>query len=343
MMVIRPVESRDLLGIYTLAAVASDGLTTLPVSKERLLERIRASEASFAKDIREPGPDSYFFVLEDTVKEKIVGTASIFAAVGLNRPFYNYQIRPEKHTSNDPEVVSELHTLNFGTPYTGACELATLYLHPDYRYGGNGALLSKSRYMVLAAYPERFSGRIFAEIRGWTDDKGLSPFWNALGRHFFKMELVAADRINSLGNYQFIEDLMPKCPIYVEMLPPSARAVISRPYEESAPALRLLESEGFKLNNIVDVFDGGPCVEAELSKIRAVRESREAQVMISRDDKCQGRYLVANTRLDCFRVVQAPVREKGKGKVGITAKTARALGVKRGGRVRFVTLKKKKT
>ncbi len=342
MMVIRPAESKDLLGIYTLAAVASDGLTTLPVSKERLLERIRASEESFAKDIREPGSDSYFFVLEDTKKEKIVGTIGIFAAVGLERPFYNYEIRPEKHTCDDPEVVSDLHTLNFGTPYTGACELATLYLHPDYRYGGNGALLSKSRYMMLAAYPQRFSQRIFAEIRGWTDDKGLSPFWNALGRHFFKMELVAADRINSLGNYKFIEDLMPKCPIYVEMLPPSARAVIGKPFEESAPALRLLESEGFKLNNIIDVFDGGPCVEAELSEIRAVRENREAKVMISGDDKCQGHYMVANTRLDCFRVVQAPVCEKPKGKVGITAQTAKALGVNRGDTVRYVTLKLKK-
>jgi arginine N-succinyltransferase len=343
MMVIRPAESRDLNGIFTLAAVASDGLTTLPVSKERLLERIRASEASFAKDIREPGSDSYFLVLEDTKKEKIVGTAGIFAAVGLDRPFYNYIIKPEKHISNDPEVVSELHSLNFGTPYTGACELATLYLHPDYRYGGNGALLSKSRYMIMATYPERFSQRIFAEIRGWTDDKGLSPFWNALGRHFFKMELVAADRINSLGNYKFIEDLMPKCPIYVEMLPPSASAVIGKPFEESTPALRLLESEGFKLNNVVDVFDGGPCLEAELCEIRAVKESRVAKVMISRDDQCKGHYIVANTRLDCFRVVQAPVSEKGKGKVGITARTAKALGVNRGDTVRYVTLKKKKT
>jgi len=342
MMLIRPAESKDLLGIYTLAAVASDGLTTLPVSKERLLDRIHASEENFAADIKEPGSHSYFLVLEDTEKGKIIGTTGIFAAVGLDRPFYNYEIKPECHSSNDPEVVSELHTLNFGTPYTGACELATLYLHPDYRYGGNGALLSKSRHLMLAAHPERFSSRVFAEIRGWTDDKGLSPFWNALGRHFFKMELVAADRINSLGNYKFIEDLMPKCPIYVEMLPPSARSVIGKPYEESAPALRLLETEGFRLNNIVDVFDGGPCVEAKLSEIRAVKESVEADVVISGADQCQGRYMVANPRLDSFRVVQAPVAVKGKGKVGITAEVAKALNVKRGDKVRYVTLKPKK-
>ena len=343
MMLIRPAESGDLTGVYTLAAVASDGITTLPVSKERLLARIEGSQDALAKDVETPGMESYFLVLEDTEKGKIVGTTSIFATVGLDRPFYNYDIRPETHSCNDPEVDSELHELHFGTPYKGACELATLYLHPDYRHSGNGTLLSKSRHMMLAAHRERFSHRVFAEIRGWTDEDGQSPFWDALGRYFFKMELVAADRINSLGNYRFIEDLMPKHPIYVEMLPIKAQAVIGKPYDESAPALRLLESEGFRLNNIIDVFDGGPCVEAELSEIRAVKESKEAAVMISGDDKCQGRYMVANTRLDNFRVVQSPVNEKGKGKVGIPASVAKALDVKRGDVVRFVTLKSKKT
>ena len=67
MMVIRPAESGDLTGVYTLAAVASDGITTLPVSKERLLERITASEETLAKDIKTPGSESYFLVLEEYV------------------------------------------------------------------------------------------------------------------------------------------------------------------------------------------------------------------------------------------------------------------------------------
>lgn len=341
MMLIRPAESRDLNGVYTLAAVASDGLTTLPVSKERLLDRIRASEESFAKKVTEPGSESYFLVLEDTENERIVGTTSVFAAVGLDRPFYNYRIKTERHNSQDPEVESEFHSLNFGTPYKGAAELATLYLHPEYRRSGNGTLLSKARYMLLAAYPRRFSPRVMAEIRGWMDERGQSPFWDAVGRRFFKMELVAADRINSLGNYQFIEELIPKYPIYIEMLPQEAQDVIGVPLEESAGALRLLESEGFVLKNIVDVFDGGPCVEQELKNIRAVKESRTAKVMISQENQCQGRYLVANPRLDCFRVIQGPVSIKAAGKLGITKQIAETLKVNRGDKVRYVTLKLK--
>ena len=93
---------------------------------------------------------------------------------------------------------------------------------------------------------------------------------------------------------------------------------------------------------IVDVFDGGPCVEQELKNIRAVKESRTAKVMISQENQCQGRYLVANPRLDCFRVIQGPVSIKAAGKLGITKQIAETIKVNRGNKVRYVTLKLKK-
>ena len=339
MIVIRPAEETDLIGIYTLAMVASDGLTTLPVSKERLLGRIRYSQKCLGRDVQTPGSESYFLILEDTEKGFIAGTTGIFATIGLDRPFYNFEIKTERHSCDDPEVKAEVHTLNFGTPYTGACELSTLYLHPEYRFGGNGTLLSKSRHMILASYPERFSPRVMAEIRGWVDETGSSPFWEAIGRNFFKMDLVAADRINSLGNHEFIKQLIPKHPIYIESLPRAARAVIGITHEESTGALKLLESEGFEQKFIVDVFDGGPCLEAELSEIRAVKESKLAKVEIIMDGKGEGRFLVAKPGLKNFRAIQGTMLEKDRDVVGLTKEQAAALDVKKGDKVRYVSLK----
>ena len=340
MFVIRPAMEKDLDKVYTLSMGASDGLTTLPVSKDMIRERIRFSEQCFAAKVREPGAESYLLVLEDTDKGAIAGTTAVFAAVGVNRPFFNYEIKAERHACSDPEVETEVHALHFGTPYNGACELATLYLHPDYRFGGNGTLLSKSRYMLLASFPDRFSPRVMAEIRGWVDAKGRSPFWEAVGRHFFHMDLVAADRINSLGNYKFIQDLMPEHPIYIDMLPKAARDVIGKTHDESAAALKLLESEGLYFNNIVDVFDGGPCVEQQLPEIRAVKESAIAKVDIVPEGKGEGRFLIATTKLKGFRAIHGPILEKARGVIGLTKAQAAALEVRKGGKVRFVSLKR---
>lgn len=340
MMVIRPARENDLEAIYALADAAGAGLTTLPTSRKRLISAIKWSEESFKKEVKTPGIEYYFLVLEDTSTGKIAGTTGVFATVGLKNPFYNFEIKTERHHSDDPDVDTKTRSLHLGTPYTGAAELGTLFLHKDFRFGGNGTLLSKSRYMLLAAYPDRFNHRVMAEIRGWVDDDGASPFWEAIARHFFKMDLAEADRLNSLGNYQFIADLMPRHPIYIEMLPKSAQAVISKPHVESAPAQRLVESEGFQVSNIIDIFDGGPCLEARLPEIRAVKESSNAEVEYVAEEDCEGRYLIANPELQGFRVTQGPVREIKGGRIGIPAKTGAALGIKPGENVRFVTLKR---
>lgn len=339
MMVIRPARDRDLNGIYKLAAVAGEGLTTLPLSRERLTARVQRSLQSFAADVKKPNTEYYFLILENLETREIVGTTGVFATVGLHRPFYNATLKVERHASPDPEVKSEARALHMGTPYKGCAELATLFLREDCRHGGNGSLLSKSRHLLLAAHPGRFAPKAMAEIRGWVDGAGRSPFWDAVCRPFFHMDLVIADRINSMGNWQFIRDLYPRKPVYVDLLPKEAQSVIAMPHPESAGALRLLESEGFVFNNIIDIFDAGPCVEAKIADIRAVKESRTAEVAAANDGKTEGRYLVANPTLDSFRVVLCPLEMKGKDAIGVPAEALKALQLKAGDKARFVSLK----
>lgn len=338
-MVIRPVRDRDLNGIYKLAAVAGEGLTTLPLSRERLAGRIQRSMKSFAADVKKPNSEYYFLVLENFETKEIVGTTGVFSTVGRSRPFYNSTIRLERHSSRDPEVKSEARVLRMGTPYKGFAELATLFLREDCRHSGNGSLLSKSRHLLLASHPKRFAAKAMAEIRGWVDEKGRSPFWDAVCRPFFRMDLVIADRINSMGNWQFIRDLYPRRPVYLDLLPKAAQSVVGMPHPESAAALRLLQSEGFVFNNIVDIFDAGPCVEAEVSEIRAVRESRVAEVSAAREQKTEGRYLIANPTLDSFRAAQCPLEMKGKDAIGVPPDALKALQLKKGDTARFVAMK----
>ncbi|MFH7127688.1 arginine N-succinyltransferase [Klebsiella pneumoniae] len=55
--------------------------------------------------------------------------------------------------------------------------MCTLFLDPQWRKEGNGYLLSKSRFLFMAAFRERFNEKVVAEMRGVIDEQGYSPFW----------------------------------------------------------------------------------------------------------------------------------------------------------------------
>merc|ERR1712023_253073 len=121
-----------------------------------------------------------------------------------------------------------------------------------------------------------------ASLNSMSKNLGPSASHRGLGTKFFDMEFSEADMLSGLGNKSFIAELMPKYPIYLSMLPDSARAVIGRVHDNTAPALRMLQSEGFNFNGLVDIFDGGPVVEAFVHNVRTVREGMNRHAMVTR-------------------------------------------------------------
>lgn len=75
-------------------------------------------------------------------------------------------------------------TLFLSNDHTGSSELCTLFLDPQWRKEGNGYLLSKSRFLFMAAFRERFNEKVVAEMRGVIDEQGYSPFWESLANAF---------------------------------------------------------------------------------------------------------------------------------------------------------------
>ena len=116
-----------------------------------------------------------------------------------------------------------------------------------------------------------------AELRGWTDEDGRSPFWEAVGKKFFQLDLDEADLLSG-HEYRFISDLMPAYPIYVKLLPVEAQAVIGVPHDGSAPAMAMLGRQGLRYRRYVDIFDAGPSIDAHIADIPMVRDSRLTEV-----------------------------------------------------------------
>jgi len=305
MRVVRNAREEDLDQILALAADIGPGMTTLKPDAAALEARLALAAASFAGTAPRQDAD-YLFVLEDLEGGRLCGVAAIKAAVGVKEPFYNYRISTSVHTSPTTGLVNRVQSLHLSHDLSGATELCSLYLHPDDRKGVNGKLLSKSRFLFLAQFPELFSHKVFAEMRGFQDADGRSPFWESAGRPFFHMDFHEADDLCGRGDRLFIEHLVPRLPLYTHMLAEPARRAIGLTHVDTAPARRLLEQEGLQFDGYIDIFDGGPVLEAKLPVLRAVRDSR-LHVAGAGAQAGATSCLVATTRRDGFRVVVADV------------------------------------
>ena len=276
--------------------------------------------------------------------ERVVGISAIEAAVGLKEPWYNYHVGTLVHASralsastpSRPRCSSP--TTTPGTPSCARC-FSTM----AFATGKNGVLLAKSRLLFIAEFAERFAPKIIAELRGRLTPEGRSPFWEGLGRHFFAMEYSTADYLTGIGQKSFIAELMPKHPVYVNLLPADARDAIGAVHADTAPARTMLEQEGFRYEGYVDIFDAGPTVECFRDNIHAVRQSQVLPVTLEEEDPVPDSltddilWLVANRNFHDFRalVATAPARAD---RLPLKAYAAAALGVGEGDTVRAVQL-----
>lgn len=339
MVVIRPVSNADVEQLLELANLAGVGLTTLPKDRDLLKKRVARSMRSFEKNVERPGGESYLFVMEDSEDKRVVGACGIVSKVGGFQPFYGYRIDTVVFESKQINVRKEVPTLTLHEEHDGPCEIGSLFLHPTYRKDGNGRLLQLVRFLFIAEHPDWFESTVVSEIRGVTDADGQSPFWNAIGAHFFGIDFAAADRL-SVINKKFIADLMPDHPIYIPLLPFSAQDVIGKPHSESAPAVKNLTAEGFKFANMVDIFDAGPVLSAPRDDIRSVKESRKDKIAaITAGPIESSTYMICNTAGDeAFRACKGQIDTGGAEGIRVTEATAGALNVKGGDELRFVLL-----
>ncbi|HEY5716981.1 MAG TPA: arginine N-succinyltransferase [Motiliproteus sp.] len=335
MMVIRPIRADDWDSLRALSRKTGPGFTSLQDDEVQTRGKLEAGLAAFSPDTA-PEDALYLFVLEDTSTGEVVGCSAIEAAVGLDQPWYNYRVGILMHSSRELNVHNLVNTLTISNDHTGCSELCTLFLDPDHRKGKNGHLLSKSRFLFLAEFPERFNNRLIAEMRGYSDANGTSPFWEGLGRHFFSLDFAEADRLSSLDKV-FIAELMPKHTIYTNLLPESAQQVISHTHDNTTPARKLLEAEGLRYTGYVDIFDAGPLLEAPINEIRAVRESRYAKVLIDDAPATGELFLVAKPAFEEFRCCLTPL-QLDNNIARLTPEVAAALQVTNGTPVRVVPL-----
>jgi len=344
MLVVRPVVEGDLEEVYKLAQKTGGGLTTLPPNRGRLREKIRESVKNFEYCSNRPNGEIYFFVLEDTDQKRIVGTSAVYSKVGGFYPFWTYELKTVTKKSELLRVCKDVQYLQVKMEHNGPSEVGTLFLDPDYRHSSNGRLLSLCRFLFVAAHRTCFEDHILAELRGRIDSQGNSVFWDCLGAHFFNIPFEKADLMVN-EDKTFIDELMPKHPIYIPLLPREAQVVIGMVHDDSRPAMRLLEKEGFTQIDEVDIFEAGPIVQANTDDIRTIRDSRSAALYAhpldrpSESAEAQRLYLVASDKgIKEFKVMVSIVGLEGQ-EVSLPKEVSAALGLEAGDSLRYVELR----
>ena len=329
---VRPAGADDFQSIYKMAKLTGGGFTNLPPDRATLVKKLARSAESFAREEDEQRGDLYMFVLEDPESGAIRGTCQVFGQVGVTQPFYSYHLSTLTQSSPELGKTFRNQMLTLTTDLEGSSEVGGLFLHPELRAGGWGALLARSRYLFMKMHRARFGDRTLAELRGVMDDGGNAPFWDALAGRFFDMSFPEADDFNAVHGTKFIADLMPKTPIYVALLADAAKAVIGQPHPTGRPAMKMLESEGFHYDRYVDIFDGGPTVTVPTDQIRTIRESHDETIADIGGEPTQ-RVLLAAGRLDQFRASFGLAQKVPRKGIRIDRDSARMLEVDIGDQV----------
>jgi arginine N-succinyltransferase len=338
--IIRPIEQKDLDGLMVLLKDSGHGLTTLPRDPEVLKKRIIHSERSFSQREERARGEDYLFVMEEIFTGKLVGVCGIISKIGGFEPYYFYKTETHHHESKQIGVKNDIVTLHFHYIHNGPAEICSLYLSPEFRNAQNGRFLSLSRFLFIAENRKYFEQEVIAEMRGMVNDSGHSPFWDAVGAHFFKIEFPEAD-VMSMKNKKFIEELSPKSPIIANLLPEEAREVIGKVHPNTEPAKRILEQEGFNYAGMVGLFEPGPVVIAEIDKIRTIRESIVGVITEISDKSFRSEtYIIARTGAK-FRATLGGVVQLKTGGLKVSSVTAAGLKLRLGDKIRFSTFRAK--
>ncbi|WP_415760138.1 arginine N-succinyltransferase [Pseudomonas sp. LT1P18] len=338
MLVLRPVELTDLPQLQQLARDSLVGVTSLPDDTECLREKILDSCASFEKDVEGHGPENYFFVLEDLTRERLVGCSEILATAGFSEPFYSLRNRHFTSASRELNIEHGVPALSLCHDLSGHTLLRGFHIDAALVRTRFSELLSRARLLFIAAHSRRFSEAVITEIVGFSSDEGHSPFWDALGKHFFDLPYAEAERLCGLESRTFLAELMPQYPIYVPMLPKEAQDCIGRIHPDGQEAFDILEREGFETNSYIDLFDGGPTLYARTPGIRSIAQSQTGTAKPGASIDALGSYLVSNDSLKDYRAIVADLDYQAGQPVRLSAEMCAALNVTEGSPIRLIAL-----
>lgn len=294
-MYIRLVKENDLDALFLFLQQSKTELTSLPKNKNSLAEKIALSTASEKyQDLADW--HRCLMVLYDPVKDAIAGISGL-----------------EREKSCAPHYIIDQNNkcLRFSTSAVSPIKLGSLLIHEEYRNYGLGGLLSKARFLYLANFSHPIADHIHAELRGWVDNNGRSPFWEKISSSFYDGSFSSIDQYRGTHPEIFFESHIAAHNIPFYLIEDDVKQVIGTVHKDTENAKRMLEKEGFTHTNCVDILDGGPILKSTLKNVFTIKNSNLFSVSTNREnEKISETWMISNIKVNGFRAGLYPAAHR---------------------------------
>jgi arginine N-succinyltransferase len=192
----------------------------------------------------------------------LCATLRLLPALGMSLPRVSDHAGCTVHAAPELGRLQVQRTLLLGPDHTGASELA------DIAWAQHEVPLAEQSRALLALltaalhhitqHRAHCAARLVVDLPGLGDAAGQSPFWQGLGRHFYRGDPAAASAAHGPDWRSHVAALLPRHALYTSFLPSAAEAAIAR-VQPSARVLRtVLDDAGLRYSHHANVEDGGP-------------------------------------------------------------------------------------
>ncbi|MGQ3054581.1 MAG: arginine N-succinyltransferase [Roseateles sp.] len=193
------------------------------------------------------------------------GSASLLLVprLGLTLPRYHFRLGRVVHAAAELGLFRVQATLLLGNDHTGSAELAELRTAPALSEADQVAALSALIAAAQAQLRERpgdFGPALVAELPGWLDAQGRSPFWQALGARFYPGDPGQAEARFGADWRSHLAALLPRQTVYLSFLGEEAERRALAVRDDARAALAALQAAGFQPAVHARIDDGGPVV-----------------------------------------------------------------------------------
>ncbi len=272
MFLVRQAKTSDINALYELSK--NFDTVNLPANRDVIESIVQHSIASFVST--EQDNRRLLFVLENLESKEVVGCSMTIAQHGTyEKPATYFKVVEKQKYSPLLKKHFRHETLELTFDYDGPTELGGLVLSPSLR--GNpfklGRYLSYARLALIALRPSWFQQEIVAELLPPLGPNRESQLWEYLGERFTQLDYQTADKL-SRENIHFILELFPQVPLYTSLLPKEIQAQIGEVGPDSQPAAHLLSKIGFKYDQTIDPFDGGPTYRVNIHDCSLIQNLR---------------------------------------------------------------------
>jgi arginine N-succinyltransferase len=190
--------------------------------------------------------------------------------LGMKLPRYHFHVGRVVHASGELDLFRVQTTLLLGNDLTGQSELtefsASVRLDAAAQSAAFSKLIEAAQSRVRAS-PGQFGEWLVAELPGWLDAAGTSPFWRALGARFFEGDPIDTERRLGAGWRSHFAALLPRQTVYLSFLGEAAEAALGRPSDDVQPVLHALKGAGFERSAEVRIDDAGPVLSWRVPRL----------------------------------------------------------------------------